>query len=47
MQFALDVELEPGLFMYGGTKRDDSLAMKSGNHEMRCVQVLESVALLM
>lgn len=34
-KFALDTELEPGLFMYGGSKRNDSLAIKSGNHELK------------
>ena len=34
-KFALDVELDNGTFMYGGRVRNDSLAIKSGNHELK------------
>jgi hypothetical protein len=34
-KFALDVELENGTWMYGGRERNDSLAIKSGNHELK------------
>ncbi len=35
VKFSLDVQLDDGSFMYGGRERNDSLAMKSGNHELK------------
>lgn len=34
-KFAVDVQLESDLWMYGGGRRNDALAMKSGNHELK------------
>jgi hypothetical protein len=34
-KFALDTEISPGFFLYGGKKRSDEKAMKAANHELK------------
>lgn len=39
-KFSLDVELFPGAWMYGGTKRDDEAAHKAAGHERKGIETL-------
>lgn len=43
-KFALDTEITPGAFLYGGSNRNDEKAMKAANHELKGLECYWSLS---